>query len=360
MIKKLDRLRRFEMIRTLAAVGLALGIAFLLILFTSEQPLEALKAFALGPVSKFRYFGNVIELMIPLLFTGLAVSVMFSANQFNLVSEGAFFIGAIGATWIATNFTMPGGIHPFVGILLAGLIGASVALIPTILKLKWNADVLVSSLMLNYILMFLGFYFLNYHLRDPNAGDMASYKFPDSARLMDILPGTRVHTGLIVAILAVIVVYLFMYKTRWGYEIRMVGKNQNFAKYSGINVFRVILVSQVLGGFLAGLGGGIEMLGMYTRFKYKMLPGFGWDGVIVAILAKNNPALVPIGAFFLAYLRIGADIMSRTTDVSNQLVGIIQGVVIILVAAEYFMSKRKNRIIYEESMAGLGAVKEAE
>lgn len=359
MIKKIDRLRRFEMIRTLAAVGLALGLAFLLILFTSEQPLEALKAFALGPISKFRYFGNVIELMIPLLFTGLAVSVMFSANQFNLVSEGAFFIGALGATWIATNFTLPGVIHPFVGILIAGIIGALVALIPTLLKLKWNADVLVSSLMLNYILMFLGFYFLNYHLRDPQAGDMASFKFPDSARLMRILPGTRVHTGLIVAIAAVILVYLFMYKTRWGYEIRMTGKNQNFAKYSGINVFRVILISQMLGGFLAGLGGGIEMLGMYNRFKYKMLPGFGWDGVIVAILARNNPALVPVGAFFLAYLRIGADIMSRTTDVSNQLVGIIQGVVIILVAAEYFMAKRKNRIIYEESMADYSATKEA-
>ncbi len=359
MIKKLDRLRRFEMIRTLAAVGLALGIAFLLILFTSEQPIDALRAFILGPISKFRYFGNVLELMIPLLFTGLAVSVMFSANQFNLISEGAFFVGALGSSWIATNFLLPAGIHPVVGILVAGLIGAVVAMIPAILKLKWNADVLVSSLMLNYILMFLGFYFLNYHLRDPQAGDMASFKFPDSARLMKILPGTRVHIGLIVAILAVILIYLFMFKTRWGYEIRMVGKNESFAKYSGMNVFRVIIVSQMVGGFLAGLGGGIEMLGMYTRFKYKTLPGFGWDGVIVAILAKNNPALVPVGAFFLAYLRIGADIMSRSTDVSSQLVGIIQGVVIILVAAEHFMSKRKNRIIYEESMADLSAVKEA-
>ncbi len=103
--------------------------------------------------------------------------------------------------------------------------------------------------------------------------------------------------------------------------------------------------------FIAGMGGAVEVLGLYRRFTWQMLPGYGWTGVIVAILARNNPLYVPLAAFFLAYLRIGADIMSRQTDVQNEFVAIIQGVIIILVAAEAFLSQRRHKLVVKEAMA---------
>jgi len=140
-----------------------------------------------------------------------------------------------------------------------------------------------------------------------------------------------------------------MKKTRWGYRIRLTGANAKFAQYSGIDTNAVIVYSQVIGGFIAGLGGSIEILGMYTRFSWQTLPGYGWDGVIVAILARNNPIFVPVAAFFLAYLRIGADIMSRYSDVPNEFVTLIQGTIIILIAASSFLAKYRHRMVFKEA-----------
>jgi simple sugar transport system permease protein len=342
---------KFEIARTLIAILVALVIAFVVILLISKQPLDALNNFLLGPVNSKRHFGNVIEMAIPLTFTGLAVCVMFQAKQFNLGAEGAFFIGAVAAAIIGIVFKLPIGIHPLVAILFGGIIGGLANAIPAIMKTKWNANELVSSLMLNYIYFFLGIYIVNYFLRDVNAGAMVSYELKTSALLPGIISGTRIHLGLFIAILGIIATYYFLYRTKWGYAIRMTGSNIKFAEYSGINTKRVILYCQIIGGVIAGVGGATELLGMYPRFQWQMTPGYGWDGVIVAILARNNPLFVPIGAFFLAYLRIGADIMARYTDVTGEVVSVIQGIMILLIAAESFLSAWRHRMIVKNAKA---------
>lgn len=340
---------KFEVIRTSLAILIALAIALVLIFSVSSQPLEALKAFLYGPIDSVRHIGNVIELAIPLIFTGLAISIMFKAKQFNLGAEGGFFIGGIVAMVVAIQVALPAGIHPTVAILLGGVAGAIVLSIPAILKVKFGATELVSSLMLNYIVFFIGMYLLNYHFRDPDAGAMYSYKFPGGANLMRLIPKTRVHFGLILVAVMIVLCYYFLYQTKWGYAIRVTGENKRFAEYSGINTAKIIILSQVIGGFIAGMGGATEVLGMYKRFSWQSLPGYGWDGVIVAILARNNPAAVPVAAIFLAYLRIGADQMSRSTDVQGEVVAIIQGVIIVLIVAESFLSKYKHKLIYKEA-----------
>ena len=122
-----------------------------------------------------------------------------------------------------------------------------------------------------------------------------------------------------------------------------------FAKYSGIGVGGAIVLSQVIGGAVAGMGGAVEILGMYTRFSLTSLPGYGFDGIIIAILAKNNPLFVPFAALFLAYLRIGADIMSRRTDVAPEVVSIVQSLIILLVGAKLFLEHYKHKKIVENS-----------
>ncbi|WP_125154613.1 ABC transporter permease [Clostridium rectalis] len=349
---------QFEVVRTFIAILLAISLALLLILGISKQPLDALVKLLTGPLTSARRFGNVIEMAIPFIFTGLSVCVMFEAKQFNMISEGAFFIGGVAASYCAIKFILPIGLHPIVAILFGGIIGGIAGFIPGILKIKWKANELVSSLMLNYVFLYLGLYIINYILRDPKAGMTASFMLNKSSTLPKIIPGTRIHLGLVIAIIFIVLTYLFMYRSKWGYALRMTGLNENFARYSGINTNRVIIYSQVIGGLLAGIGGATEILGMYQRFQWQALPGYGFDGIIIAILSRNNPILVPISAIFLAYLRVGADIMARMTDVPSEVISIIQAIMIMLIAANRFMAKWKHKKVVKHSQEKLLAKEE--
>ncbi|MEQ2129022.1 ABC transporter permease [Caldanaerobacter subterraneus KAk] len=339
----------FEIVRTAVAILISLFVVFLIVFLVSSQPTEALSKFLIGPLSKVRYFSNVLELSIPLIFNGLAISIMFQAKQFNIGAEGAFFMGAVAATVVGITMNLPRIIHLPFAIIAGSLIGGILLFIPAILKSKWNASELVSSLMLNYILYYFGIFIINYYLRDVNAGYMVSYPLNSSVLLPKLMIGTRLHYGIFIAIAMIIIMYYFLYRTKWGYAIRMTGLNEKFAEYVGINVKKVILYAQIIGGIIAGMGGAVELLGMYTRFEWQKLPGYGWDGIIVAILARNNPLLVPVAAFFLSYIRIGADLMARMTDVPSEVVSVIQALVIMLIAAESFMAKWRHTMVVKRA-----------
>ncbi|MGC5775738.1 ABC transporter permease [Paenibacillus pabuli] len=339
----------FEFIRTCTVILIALILAFLIIALVSNQPLDTIWIFLTQPISSISNIGNVIEMSIPLMFTGLSVLLLFRTGLFNLGAEGLFYFSGLLAAVIGIHFTMNSFFHPIVAIVVAGIAGAILSAIPGILKAKWNADVLVTSLMFNSILFGIGLYFLNYHLRDVEAFANVSFKFEPTALLTVIVPGTRIHTGLIIVLLFIIATHYFMFHTKWGYELRMTGANREFAEYSGIKTAKVIILVHILAGFIAGIGGGVEVLGMHTRFDWTRLPGYGLDGALVALLAKNNPLSVIGAALFLAYIRIGADQMSIVSDVPAEMISIIQAVLILLISAEHFLKKWKNKLLLKEA-----------
>jgi simple sugar transport system permease protein len=339
---------RFEALRFSTAILIAVLLSFIIILLVSKEPFAAFKNLFLGPLSSWRRFGNVVELAIALTFTGLAVAVMFSANQFNMGAEGGFYAAGAVSAMAALALPLPPVIHPLVAILLGGLTGAVVCGVPALLKQKWGASELVSSLMLNYVFFYFTRYFCNPVFKDPDSGYVSTYFLPLSAKLPRIIPGTRIHAGLFIVIIAVILTVLFIRRTTWGYALIQTGRNPGFAAYSGINTPAVLLYSQLIGGFIAGVGGSVEVLGMYDRFQWQNMPGYGFDGIIVAILAKNKPQFVPLAAFLLAYIRIGADRMSSATDVTSEMISIIQGIIIMLVAAQAFLSHRRQKMLVRE------------
>lgn len=346
----------FEIGRTLIAIALALLLGFVIVLLVSEEPLNAFINFVAGPLTTTRRIGNWIEATIPLIFTGLAVCIAFQAGQFNIGAEGQLFFGAVTATIVALTFQLPMYLHVLVALLGAMVGGAIAGAIPGIMKARWGANELVSSLMLNYVFYRLGLYLINYHYRDSSAGAMVSYRLPETAWLQQFWPPTRVHWGLWVALAAILFSYLFLYRTRWGYALRMTGLNKDFAAYAGISVSAVIIYSQVISGAIAGLAGAADVLGLYRRFQWQQLPGYGFDGIIIAILARNHPLGVPIAALFLAYVRSGASIMSRMSDVSAEMVAIIQGIMILLVTAQAFLAKWRHRsVVREAKKHGLNA-----
>lgn len=342
-VKQIEKI--MDVAKTLAAVLLSFAATILLICLVSSTPLETVKDFFLGPFQTTRRIGNIIEMAIPICFTGCGICIMYSTGHINMGSSGYFYVGGLAASILAYSILLPAGVHPLVCILFGGIMAALIAAIPAILCIKWDINEVVSSLMLNYIWVYLGTWILRNFMLDPDAGFNASQSYQETAKLSQIVSGTRVHFGLIIAIAVVLFSWLFLKKTKWGYQIRMMGINSKFAVYSGMGVTGILLSSQMLGGFIAGIGGATEVLGMYTRFEWSAAPTTGFDGIMVAAIAQRNPALVPVAALFLAYVRVGADVISRTSDVPSEIVSIIQALIIMLVGAQMFLSGIRHKQI---------------
>ena len=377
---------RFTLVRSFTAIVIALFVASLLIFISASgenlsdkftATVNALKQLVVGPLFRFGRKGTTFELkrlcdilasMIPTIFTGLSVCVMFSANLFNLGAEGGIMLGAFVSAMVAIYVPMPSGLHAAVAVIAGGIAVGAVMLIPAILKTKLNVSEMVCSLMLNYIIMYIIKFVKNNYLADKTKGQIMSYAFLESANIPALVSdaaysgsganpfsGAKLTWGFVIALLAVIVCALFMYRSPRGYTIRMIGINADFSKYSGMKVGSTIILSQLLGGFLAGAGGGIEMLGRYTSFSWSSLPGYGWTGITIAILAGNNPLFVPVAAFFMAYLTKGCDLMATYANVPSQLIDIIQGVIFLFFAAEQFLSGYRQKLVVKTAQEEIAA-----
>jgi simple sugar transport system permease protein len=280
---------------------------------------------------------------------------MFSASQFNLAGEGSVMLGGFIGALCAIYLDMPGWIHPVVCVLIGSAVSGLIMLIPALLKVKLGASELVTSLMLNYIIMFIVLHFLNFNFADRSKGATQTFPFQPTAQIPALVEGSsKLSWGFIVALIFVVIVALFMYRTKWGYAIRMIGINQPFSKYSGMKVGATIVLSQVIGGILSGMGGSIEVLGRYNTYLWRELPGYGWTGITIAILAKNNPIFVPFAAFFIAYLNKGCQLMATYSDVPSEMIDIIQAAIFLFFAAEQFLAKYRQKIVVKNSDLEMG------
>lgn len=357
------RMLGFELIRGAAAIALALGVGTIFIFLSSSEPLTALRYLLIGPLVSIRSgvasfntqgFYTILAAMIPTIFTALAVCVMFSSNQFNLAGEGVVMVGGFVAALCGIYIHMNTGWHAVLCVLVAAVVGGIIMLVPALLKVKLGASEMVTSLMLNYICMFIVLHFLNYYFADRSKGSTQTFPFADTAKIGQLVSGgSKLTWGFVAALVFVVIVALFMYRTRWGYAIRMIGVNQAFSQYSGMKVGGTIVLSQVVGGVLSGIGGSVEVLGRYSTFLWKELPGYGWTGITIAILAKNNPLLVPLAAFFIAYLDKGCQLMATYCDVPSEMIDIIQAAIFLFFAAEQFLSGYRQKIVVRNARADL-------
>ncbi|WP_026527537.1 ABC transporter permease [Butyrivibrio sp. VCD2006] len=376
MTKKREMI--FSIVRAALAILISLVVAMLLIFISADGSSvgekfkmtgEALKQLLIGPLFRVNANGvsfegkrlaDILSAMIPTIFTGLSVCVMFSANQFNLGSEGGIMLGAFVSAVVAIYYPMPAGLHAVMAVVIGGAVVALVMLVPAILKVKLDVSEMVCSLMLNYVIMYIIKYLMNNYYADKTKGQIQTYPFLNSSRIASIVNNPVINSakltwGFVIALIAVIITGLFMYRSRWGYQIRMIGINKDFSKYSGMKVGFIIVISQVIGGFLAGAGGGIEVLGRYNTFSWSSLPGYGWTGITIAILAGNNPYYVPLAAFFMAYLQKGCDMMATYANVPMQLISIVQAVIFLFFAAEQFLSKYKQSLVVKTAQEEIAA-----
>lgn len=337
-MNKLSVKAKNETIQILTAIVIALVITFVVLLLTSEEPIYAFFRLLTAPVTRIRYFGNVIELMVPLAFAGISASLLFRSGLFNMGGEGIFYISGIVTTVLATIPMGNGFVHSFLVILAASLFGGLIACISGFFKAKYDANELVTSLMLNTILFGIGFYILKTKLKDMSVTGVASALFLDTAKLTVIIPKTEITTGFLLLLLLTVFVWFIYKKTKLGYMIKMTGINKDFAKYSGMSFFALTMIVHFMSGFIAGMGSSVHLLSMYDRFTWSALPGYGFDGCLVAMLGKNHPVGAFVAAFGLSYLRTGSDIMARSTDVPVEMVAIVEMVLVLLITADFIIT----------------------
>jgi len=362
--------KRFTLFRIAISVGIALLIGYIIVFISSipsgdmewikkmkeafDGANEAYKYFLTGALVKWRASGasfnqsgfiQWINEAVPIIITGLAVAIVFTAKQFNIGAEGQMFLGAAIATAVAIYFPGIPFVSTVIVILTAMFVGAGFAAIPGYMKARLKASELVTSLMLNYVAFFMGLFIIKTFLRDTQAGSLVSLSFQQQTMLPLLNERYQWHIGIFFALGLTVLVWFIMKKTTWGYKVKMIGDNIKFAEYSGINSSKMIFQVQVVSGAVAGTAGIIELLGYHGRFLWLYSPGYGWDGIIIATLARNNPLFVPLAALFLSYIRVGAKIMGRYTSIAPEIVAILQAVIILLVTAEAFLAKWKQKSI---------------
>ena len=297
---------------------------------------DAGTAFTYLLVGAIREPDRVIQFATPLILTGLSVALAFKCGLFNIGAEGQLYIGSMAAAVVGYAMAFPYLIHPILCFIVAGIFGALYALVPGLLKAYRGAHEVVTTMMLSYAAVLITTWLVGPY--GPFFDSSGSELIPQTPMLQDtaILPtigGPYMHLGIIVSLLAVVAVDFLVNRTVLGYEMRAVGFNESAAEYAGINSKRRIAIALTISGGLSGLAGGGEVMGTYNRFIHHWSPGLGWDGITVAVLGSNNPWGVLAGAIFFAALRVGGNSMQQAAHVPIEMVGVIQGLVVLFVAA---------------------------
>jgi len=317
--------------------GVAFGEAF-------ENTRLAYDAFLLGALGRIGRWADWIKDALTLILVGLAIAIVFRARQFSLGAEGQLYFGALVSGIIALSAgNTPIWLVLPLALLASMTVGFLWGLLPGILKAYLGANELVSTLMLNTIAIRFYELVLTFQLQPPDAGYTASAQFPSNGQLPVMVAGTQVTIAVFIVIIAVIAVWLLMTRTPLGYEIRVVGANLKFANYGGINTKRTIMLAMAVSGILSGLAGAHLAMGIHGQLLLNISLALAFEGVVVALLARNNPLVIPFTGLLYAYLRAGAQFMERDANISFEVVRIIQAVIILLITADALLNFLQRR-----------------
>lgn len=307
----------------LAAIGIALVLCTPLMTWTGASVVQSYSTMLQGAIGSRFAISETLSRATPLMFTGLAAAVAFRAKFWNIGAEGQFYMGAIAATLVGTGWLTLSPVLMIPLIFLAGfLLGGALLLIPALLKTRIQVDEVVTTLLLNFIVLLFVSYLVEGPLKDPNAlGWPQALPMIDQATLPRLMG--RTHLGLVFAMLCAMCVWVLNQRAVLGYRMKAIGANQQASRFAGIPVNWVILATALLSGGLAGMGGVSEVAGLKGYLSLDLSPGFGYTGIIVAMLAQLHPIGVLVAAVFIAAIYVGADAMSRAANLPTYLADVI-------------------------------------
>ncbi len=292
---------------------------------------------------------NLLETFVkssPLVLTGLAVAFAFRAKFWNIGAEGQLLAGALIATWIGVN----GGGAPAVLLIPAMLIGGFLgggawAAVPALLKTKLKVDDVVSTLLLNFVILHAIGALLFGPLQAEAASWPVSEELVEAARYPQLLTRSRFHLGIPIALVAVLIVWFINARTVFGYRSRAVGVNIKAADYGGINTTSVILKTALISGGLAGLAGVGEVAAIHYHLSVEISAGYGYTGIVIAMLGNLHPVGVGLAAVFFSIVNVGSQTMSRMTGVPSFISGVIEGLALIVMLIFLLMNEYKLKVV---------------
>lgn len=326
-------------------LALALIISGLIVAAIGEDPFEALGFLLYGAFGYPEAIGYTLYYTTNFIFTGLAVAIAFHCGLFNIGGEGQAYLGGLGAGVVGLLFGhWPSPLVILIGILAAASFGAVWGVIPGWLQAKRGSHIVITTIMFNFIAAALMSYLMVEILINPGQQAAESRTFEDGAFIPfahDILPALGVSMGrsalnlsFVLAILCSVFFWFFMWRTRWGYEIRAVGQNETAAVYAGISPSRAIIVAMAISGALAGLVGVNEILGVHHRLLMEFTAGYGFVGIAVALMGRNHPVGIFLAALLFGTLyQGGQEIAFDMPRVNRDMVVVIQGLVILFSGA---------------------------
>lgn len=331
------------------AVLSGLLLASILVLFTDTPPLEAygilFKAgFGCKSFSNCALF-STLERATPLILTGLSAVVAFRSGMFSIGQEGQYLFGAVIAAWLGYAIQLPPIIHPLFIIVASMIVGGLYGWIPGVLRVKLGVNELLATIVLNSIAILVTEHMVQFPLRSDPGATAHSPIIDQTAWLPTFLPGSKWGIGFIIAILAAVAVYFYLWRSAPGYEMRMAGLSKPFALFGGVPSDSAAIRAMIISGALAGLAGGVEVMGVHHRIMQSFSTGLGFDGLSVAILGQTHPVGVVIVGILFAGMRLGAQLgLQLQTGIPRELGGTIIGLMILFVAARKLYEMNIDRV----------------
>ncbi len=352
MVKRLGLDRLISTLASSAlAVLLALAVGAVFILISNDNPFDAYRALIDGAFGGRRAIAETLVASTPMILGGLAFAVAARGGLFNIGIEGQLVMGSLaGALVGAADLGLPAVVYVPLAVLVGGLVGGLWGAIAGLFKAKSGASEVITTIMLNYIAYRISTYIVTssgswFSLVDTM--QQATKKAVPDSRLPIILDGTRLHAGLLFALVAAVVLWYLLFRTIFGYKIRTVGLSHGAAAFAGINWGRTVVLAMFASGFLGGMAGAIEANGLLGR-HYDNRAGYGFTAIAVGLVGRNHPLGVIVAGLLFGVLRSGANGMQNQAGTSKELVLILQGLVILSISAiaafELRRSKRNRRI----------------
>jgi simple sugar transport system permease protein len=318
----------------LAAIVVALLVSGLILLLAGYDPLNAYAILFDGAFGDTRTISEVALKATPLILIGGGLAIAFRAGIWNIGAEGQFYAGALLSTLAGVYISGLPAILFVPLVLVLGVVGGALwAMLAGFLKVRFGASEIVTTIMLNYVATIGTAYLVTGPLIEEAGGFPQTARIAEAARLPRILPPTRLNIGFILAIVIAIALYLLLFKSSTGYAIRSVGVNPTAARYAGISVQRNVLLTMAISGGASGLAGAIEITGLTYRLFQSISPGYGFEGIAVALLAGNNPLGAILSGFLFGALRSGSEVMQLRASIPSVMVFAIQGIVVLSVVA---------------------------
>lgn len=326
-----------------AAMLLAAMVAFgLVLVLFGKNPLLAYSDIFSNTLGSRYGLSETLVKLIPLLLCALAVLLPARIGLVNVGGEGQLYLGAWLATWGALTFTDLPRPAALALVLVLGFIGGGLwAAIPAFLRAKGWLNEVIATLLLNYVAIQWLNYFIYGSWRDPGSANFPqTIKFAEAFRLPQ-LGNTRIHLGLVLGLVALVLIYLVLRNTRWGYEIRAIGGNPEAARRHGLPISRYIILCMFVAGGLAGLAGVGETMAIQGRLRPSFSPGYGYIGFLISWLAYHRPQRALIMAFVLAVIALGGDTLQITQGVPFSTVNILMALILFIVLGKFFRSKEQ-------------------